>query len=225
LALIGYGQNGAFEQALWPCLPLSQARSGQRRRADPQQGQVVITLVQAFLSGLLLQVCNNPHVQQPVFTLACCRVARDLLFCWGSPPGTGTGLAGLPSLWRCACPAGSREPQRCQPAPIGIAVIQQQQLHLPGARRPAAQATRPFHRQQGSACLRLFLLLGEQFIGGGGLLEAVQVEMDQGRGSAARAAAVVLGQGEGGAGDRLSDAQLLSQALHQAGLAGPEISG
>ena len=49
--------------------------------------------------------------------------------------------------------------------------------------------------------------------------------MHQGGGVATFApAAVVLRQGEGGTGDRLADAQLLGQALHQAGLAGPQIT-
>ena len=67
------------------------------------------------------------------------------------------------------------------------------------------------------------LLLGEQFGGGGRLLQPVEIQMDEGMGPAVgHRPLVVLGQGEGGARDRLVDPQRHGQTLHQAGLAGPQ---
>jgi adenosylhomocysteinase len=111
------------------------------------------------------------------------------------------------------------------PARVGIDRIGQLQVHAPGSSGLLAEPLGPFHRQHGPQGGGLLLLLGKQFIGSRGLLQAVEVQVHQGGGLPTRPLApVVLGQGEGGAGDGFIDAEAGGQALHQAGFAGAEIA-
>ena len=108
-------------------------------------------------------------------------------------------------------------------------------MQPPGPPRRPTEALGPFHRQQRPQLPGDLLLLGEQLIGGGGLLQPIQIQVHQGsplapitlaaiRLDAIRLDAIVLGQGKGGAGNRLVDAQAGGEALHQAGLAGAEVA-
>ena len=77
---------------------------------------------------------------------------------------------------------------------------------MPGAGGGQRESLGPFHRHQAPESCGLLLLLGEQFISAGWLLQPVEIEVHQGRGAAiGGSAGVVLGQGEGGAGDRFAD--------------------
>ena len=54
-----------------------------------------------------------------------------------------------------------------------------EQLQLPCHRWAEAQALRPFHRQQGTAFSGQFLFLREEFIGGFGQREPVEIQVNQ----------------------------------------------
>jgi len=169
----------------------------------------------------------------------------DFAFVSRSPMGHGDGIRCgrgrsrvAPEIGRAPVARGGSQP-RHPPLPRNL------QLHPPAGLRHKTQPFRPLHRQHGPQGPGLLLLLGEEFQGGGGLFQAVEIQMHQGgghpegglvhsrgtRGSQGwdrsrerRFPPVVVGQGKGGAGDRLVDAQPLRQPLHQAGLAGPQVA-
>ena len=97
------------------------------------------------------------------------------------------------------------------------------QFHPPAGRGHEAQSLRPLHRQKGTLGQGFFLLLGKQFIGSGGMLQPIQIQMHQRRGAVSPRSSVVVGQGKGGAGDRFADAQPFRQSLHQAGFSRAQI--
>ena len=93
-------------------------------------------------------------------------------------------------------------------------------LQVPGLGQIEPQSFRPLHGHQRPCSACLFLLLKKQFIGGGRLLQAIEIKVHQ----LWLPLGVVLGQCKGGAGDRFADPEALGQALHQrcfAGAKGP----
>ena len=94
------------------------------------------------------------------------------------------------------------------------------QVQLPGLRELEAETLRPLHGQQRPQCSCLLFFLEEDFIGRGGLVEPVKIEVNQRWSSLG----IVLRQGKGRAGDRFFDAQGQGQALNQRRLAGPQWS-
>jgi adenosylhomocysteinase len=119
--------------------------------------------------------------------------------------------------------AGWIEAQHRSPSRLRAIGIDQREAHAPGPIGLKAQPLAPLHRHQGSQFERFFFFLGEEFIGGEGKLQPVEIEMHE-CGAAARAntALVVLRQGKCGARDRFLDAQAGGDALYQAGFAGAE---
>ena len=84
-------------------------------------------------------------------------------------------------------------------------------LQVPGLGQIEPQPFRPLHGHQRPGGPGFLLLLKKQFIGGGRLLQALKIKVHQ----LWFPLGVVLGQGKGGAGDRLADPEALGQALHQ----------
>ena len=75
------------------------------------------------------------------------------------------------------------------------------QLELPGLRQIEIKTLRPLHGHQCSSRARLLFFLKKQFIGGGRLLQAIEIKVPKLR----LPLGVVLRQSEGGAGDRFAD--------------------
>ena len=152
--------------------------------------------------------------------LACCTPGRSrwLSVCALPPPAERWSVAGperliLSRLSETSNPFGRLTAQLTPDPLVG-------QVQVPGLRELEAQTLRPLHGQQRSQCSCLFFFLEEDFIGRGGLLQPVEIEVNQRRSSLG----VVLCQGKGRAGDRFLDAQGQRQALHHGRLAGPQWS-
>ena len=79
------------------------------------------------------------------------------------------------------------------------------QFQAPGFRKVETKPFRPLNGHQRPCRTGVLLLLQKQFIGGGRVLQSIEIEMHQLR----RPLGVVLRQGKGGTGDRFADPEAL----------------